>query len=317
MRASGSSADLRECLVLVNQLMATFKADLAPFVAGTLPTLTRQTAAALAPLADANGTARGILGLTGEGLDALALDGSSAAAAAAAGVDANNTEEVREARELEKMYMSHVHGVATNGLASVLAASSPPALPATRDVVLASLARWASSHPSATSRKMSLQALTKFAQAWIPTPAEMAAGTPPEGVSGFRRFAAETIAGECCVRAVLRGDLDPRDAACAAAINEAVNFQRALLERCGQEFEVHLKENLLAPMGIDAAGGRVRASRDFHLADGAERRESVFGGVSTCRRRQVSGVGKAAVRQVVGKRGLKRYESTPGGPTRR
>ena len=64
-------------------------------------------------------------------------------------------------------------------------------------------------------------------------------------------------------------------------------------------------------------GGRVRASRDFHLADGAERRESVFGGVSTCRRRQVSGVGKAAVRQVVGKRGLKRYESTPGGPTRR
>ena len=255
MRASGSSADLRECLVLVNQLMATFKADLAPFVAGTLPTLTRQTAAALAPLAGANGTARGILGLTGEGLDALALDGSSAAAAAAAGVDANNTEEVREARELEKMYMSHVHGVATNGLASVLAASSPPALPATRDVVLASLARWASSHPSATSRKMSLQALTKFAQAWIPTPAEMAAGTPPEGVSGFRRFAAETIAGECCVRAVLRGDLDPRDAACAAAINEAVNFQRALLERCGQEFEVHLKENLLAPMGIDAAGG--------------------------------------------------------------
>ena len=285
MRASGSSADLRECLILVNQLMATFKADLAPFVAGTLPALTRQTAAALAPLADANGAARGILGLTGEGLDALAVDGTSAAAAAAAaaaGVDANNTEEVREARELEKMYMSHVHGVATNGLASVLAASSPPALPATRDVVLASLARWASSHPSATSRKMSLQALTKFAQAWIPTPAEMAAGAPPEGVPGFRRFAAETIAGECCVRAVLRGDLDPRDAACAAAINEAVNFQRALLERCGREFEVHLKENLLAPMGIDAAGGEAYVRAVTSTSQTAQRDARAF--LAECQR---------------------------------
>ena len=102
MRASGSSADLRECLVLVNQLMATFKADLAPFVAGTPPTLTRQTAAALAPLADANGTARGI---------PLALDGSSAAAAAAAGVDANNTEEApRGSRTGEDVHVARARG---------------------------------------------------------------------------------------------------------------------------------------------------------------------------------------------------------------
>ena len=179
--------------------------------------------------------------------------------------------------------MSHVHGVATNGLASVLAASSPPALPATRDVVLASLARWASSHPSATSRKMSLQALTKFAQAWIPTPAEMAAGTPPEGVSGFRRFAAETIAGECCVRAVLRGDLDPRDAACAAAINEAVNFQRALLERCGQEFEVHLEgKPPWRPWASTPRGDAYVRAVSFRTAQTAQRDARAF--LAECQR---------------------------------
>ena len=50
---------------------------------------------------------------------------------------------------------------------------------------------------------------------------------------GFRRFAVETVAAECCVRSALRGDLDPRDAAGAAAVAEGVTFQRLLLERCG------------------------------------------------------------------------------------
>jgi hypothetical protein len=138
-----------------------------------------------------------------------------------------------------------------------------------------------SSHFSAGIRKMALQALTTFAKLWVPT-AEQAAAGVPEPVPGFRRFAAETVAAECCVRAVLRGDLvwgvyspfvfkfqrraccvcvcvcdarinegvhgvkmspyylDPRDAGCAAAVAEAVNFQRVMLERCGDDFARHL-----------------------------------------------------------------------------
>ena len=41
---------------------------------------------------------------------------------------------------------------------------------------------------------------------------------------------------EACVDAVMRGDLDPRDAGCAAAVAECVNFLRVLLERLGDEF---------------------------------------------------------------------------------
>jgi hypothetical protein len=78
-------------LVLINQLMATFKADLAPFLAAVLPPMTRQVAEALAPFAGVNGC---VLGLKVDGVGVGA--GVEAGAAAAA---AENTEEAREARE--------------------------------------------------------------------------------------------------------------------------------------------------------------------------------------------------------------------------
>lgn len=225
--------DLRECLVLVNQLMATFKADLAPFMAAVLPRVTRQVGQALAPFA-------GFLGLKG-----------TAGVEPAGGVAAaDNTEEAREARELEKSFVAHVYRIGVDGLSPVLAAADPPELPATRDAVLASLVRCASAHSSAGIRKMALQALTKFASLWVPTAEQTAAGVA-EPVPGFRRFAAETVAAECCARAVLRGDFDLRDAGCAAAVAEAVTFQRLMLERCGDDFARHLAGAVLAPLGLD------------------------------------------------------------------
>ena len=47
----------------------------------------------------------------------------------------------------------------------------------------------------------------------------------------------------------MRGDLDPRDAGCAAAVAECVNFLRVLLERLGDEFGDHLRVNLLGGRG--------------------------------------------------------------------
>ena len=55
LRTGAGANDLRECLVLINQLMATFKADLAPFMAAVLPPVTRQVAEALAPFAGVGG----------------------------------------------------------------------------------------------------------------------------------------------------------------------------------------------------------------------------------------------------------------------
>ena len=135
-----------------------------------------------------------------------------------------------------------------------------------RECFLETLASAASNHPSAMSRKSALQALIRFATCWIPTREDVLNnGADPEGpVPGFRNFAAQRVAKvslfnsrmgnlydvvfcsqEACVDAVMRGDLDPRDAGCAAAVAECVNFLRVLLERLGDEFGDHLRVNLL------------------------------------------------------------------------
>ena len=140
-------------------------------------------------------------------------------------------------------------GVAANNLASVLVADS-----GLRECFLETLASAASNHPSAMSRKSALQALIRFATCWIPTREEVLNnGADPEGpVPGFRNFAAQRVAKEACVDAVMRGDLDPRDAGCAAAVAECVNFLRVLLERLGDEFGDHLRVNLLGgAWGLD------------------------------------------------------------------
>ena len=159
-------------------------------------------------------------------------------------------------------------GVAANNLASVLVADA-----GLRECFLETLASAASNHPSAMSRKSALQALIRFATCWIPTREDVLNnGADPEGpVPGFRNFAAQRVAKvslfnyrmgnlydvvfcsqEACVDAVMRGDLDPRDAGCAAAVAECVNFLRVLLERLGDEFGDHLRVNLLGgTWGLD------------------------------------------------------------------
>ena len=247
LRTEATPGDLRECLVLINQLMATFKTDLGPFLAEVLPVMIRQVAAALAPFAGADGPVLGVKVAGGGGAGGTTGGPARPELTHLGGTD--NTEEAREARELEKTFILHVTRVAVDGLAGVLAADG-----VTRDAVLATLTAVASAHPSAGVRKSALQALTKLADHWLPTAEQTAAGMA-EPVPGFRAFAAETVAGECCALAVLRGDVDLRDAACAAVVAEAVTFQRLMLERCGDDFARHLVGAVLAPLGLDAAVG--------------------------------------------------------------
>ena len=257
---SPSASKLRECLVLINQLMASFKESLAPFLATQLPPLVTQIAGALAPFAAPGGGVNGVCGLFLDGARRVNPrlvpndDGGSGGANAAGGAvvgAAGNTEEAREARDLEKIFVAHAHGVAANNLAGVLVAD-----PRLRECFLETLAAAASAHPSAMSRKSALQALIRVAQCWLPTAEVVASGGATragEGpVPGFAAFAVSRVAKEACVDAVMRGDLDPRDAGCAAAVAETVNFTRVMLERLGDEFANHLRVNLLgAAWGLD------------------------------------------------------------------
>jgi exportin-T len=260
VRASGSASDLKECFVLCNQLCATFKSELAPFAETVTETLLAQTARALAPFASPDGHTHGVLGIFARVTDvpdALARADAAVAARAmaragaaadadAADAAARNTEESREARELEATLVAHLHALGANGLWGAFEAPSS----SVRETALATLAAWAAAHPSAVSRKAALQALHKIAQAWFPD--DSRAGGVGERVPGFCQFASDVIVRECCVVAVLRGDLDVRDAAGAAAVGEAVAFQRFALERLGPAFAAQLRDGLLvAQLGLD------------------------------------------------------------------
>jgi len=74
--------------------------------------------------------------------------GVGGAGAGAANGRTDNTEEAREARELEKMFMTTLLGLGSHGLLPVLALNDPAELRATRDAVLATLVATASMHPS-------------------------------------------------------------------------------------------------------------------------------------------------------------------------
>ena len=264
--ASGAAQDLCEATTLTNQLFAAFKRDARPLAEATVWATFVKTARALAPFAPSpsnppsrGGGVGGVLGLTnpnaggggGDARDFWPASFPNAGAAIANGT-AENAEEAREARELERALAAHCLSLASNDLCEVFAADAR-----SRDVVLATMVRWASAHESAGIRKTALQVLTKLAKAWLPVEEGGPGGAAfsaaaPEAVPGFRAFARDVIVRECCVRAVLRGDLDLRDAGAAGAAQEAMAFLRLALERGGASFADAFRTHC-APLGLDAA----------------------------------------------------------------
>tara|TARA_B100000767_G_scaffold266510_1_gene283982 strand:- start:2351 stop:3394 length:1044 start_codon:yes stop_codon:yes gene_type:complete len=126
MRHGASAVELRECLVLINQLMASFKEQLAPFMAAQLPAICSQIAVALTPFAAPGGGVNGVCGLYLDGAHRVnpAFGGNQGqgGGGVSGGVNVNvnvdaaalkagsNTEEAREARDLEKLFVAHAHG---------------------------------------------------------------------------------------------------------------------------------------------------------------------------------------------------------------
>lgn len=214
LRRDADALELRETLVLFNQLLATYKAELAPFVVQVLPNVADQVFRTITTaLAQASEQAMG-------------------------GNVAKNTETIRESEELERTWLTTAAALGANGLLTPTFTGHPNAeiTSALREQLITHLLRTASSHGSVSARKVALQALKSFIEEWLGDDRPNEPTGAPEGASktftikygprddllpGFASFVFDRVCVECCVVPALRGDLDLADAASVAVLNES------------------------------------------------------------------------------------------------
>ena len=208
LRRDADMIELKDTLALFNQLASTYKATLAPFVVEVLPGLSAQVFAALA--------------------NAF----SQASAQSASGDIAKNTEMMREADELERMWLLTTTALGLNELIAPTFTGHAHLETTTqlREQMFSHLVRAASSHGVVSARKVALQALRRFIEEWVP-PAE----TTSEAVAGFTKFVVERVCPECCLIPPARGDLDLSDAVSVSALNESFAILSIVAERRSSE----------------------------------------------------------------------------------
>ena len=204
LRRDAGAAELRETLVLFNQLLSTYKTMLAPFVVDILPSLTSQVFSSVA---------------------------REYAQASVQGEIAVNTESVREASDLERMWLSTTSALGANGLLTlVFAGDNLQASTELRESMINRLMDAATTHSMVSVRKVALQSLKSFVEAWTADSSPEAPLTdttaPVRGphqdiVPGFTHFVIERICAECCIVPPLRGDLNLADAVSVTVLNES------------------------------------------------------------------------------------------------
>jgi exportin-T len=206
LRRDAGAVELRETLVLFNQLLATYKTMLAPFVVDILPSLTSQVFSTVArEYAQASATAKGEIAL--------------------------NTESVREASDLERTWLTTTSALGSNGLLTlVFAGDNLQASTELRESMINRLMDAATSHSMVSVRKVALQSLKSFVEAWTADSSPEAPLTdttaPVRGprqdiVPGFTQFVIERVCAECCIVPPLRGDLNLADAVSVTVLNES------------------------------------------------------------------------------------------------
>ena len=209
LRQNADAAELRDTLVLFNQLTATYKTDLAPLVVQILPSLADQIFSTI----------------SGAYTQASALS---------LGADvAKNTETVREADELERMWLTTAAALGTSGLLTPTFTGRPNAevTARLREQILTHLLRSASTHPAVNARKVAMQALKSFVEEWLSDERASVEQTASKNVAvktgprdeilpGFTEFVVDAVCVDCCVVPPLRGDLNLADAAAIAVLNE-------------------------------------------------------------------------------------------------
>ncbi|GBG87187.1 hypothetical protein CBR_g44922 [Chara braunii] len=142
---------------------------------------------------------------------------------------AANTEEVRERRELQRIYFTFLQSITANDLSSVFI--TPQNSGCLNDVV-SSLLQGACDHAEVPVRKICVQALIRLASEWC---------EQPEKVPGFRRFIIEKFVTECCLYSTLRNTFDLRDANTVSLLGEIAVALKTVYLKCGDEFLVHMR----------------------------------------------------------------------------
>ena len=226
LRHDAGTAELRETLVLFNQLIVTYQKLLAPLVIEVLPGLTTQvfeTTAQAYRQAEAQS----------QGTDVLL-----------------NTEVCREAGELERTWLTTAAALGTNHLVSeVFTGVNLDRTAQLREQTLIRLVEATTTHTMVSARKVAIQALRAFVDAWLAnsnlTPGVSADVSVPQQdvVPGFTQFVLERICTDCCIVPIMRGDLNLSDAVSVTVLNEsnailsiAFARQRAALEAVMSQF---------------------------------------------------------------------------------
>ncbi|KAG9141005.1 hypothetical protein Leryth_012587 [Lithospermum erythrorhizon] len=140
------------------------------------------------------------------------------------------TEEIRELEELQRLFFTFLHVIATHGLSSVfLSPSSRGYLEPTMQLLLYT----SCNHKEITVRKACVQIFIRLIKDWCTRP------NGEETVPGFQNFVIEAFAMNCCLYSVLDKSFEFRDANTLVLFGEIVLAQRTMYEKFGNDFLMH------------------------------------------------------------------------------
>ncbi|XP_051115538.1 exportin-T isoform X2 [Andrographis paniculata] len=140
------------------------------------------------------------------------------------------TEEIRELRELQKMFFTFLHVIATHDLSSIFIL--PKAYPYL-EMMISLLSYTCCNHKDIVVRKACVQIIVRLIKDWCGDPYR------EEKVPGFPRFIIEAFAPNCCLYSVLDKSFDFRDANTMALFGEIVIAQKVMYEKFGNVFFLH------------------------------------------------------------------------------
>ncbi|CAG9460416.1 unnamed protein product [Pedinophyceae sp. YPF-701] len=151
-----------------------------------------------------------------------------------------SSEEQRLLGEVQRAYYTLLLGIVNNSQAGALSQIDPSATQA----CLEALFTGSSQHVDPTMRKPCLQALVALASDWAEQP------SPP---AGLQELILERIARDACLRGLLSGTLDPRDAGVFALTVEAASALRMVHAMAAEQLQALVSRDGVALMGQDGA----------------------------------------------------------------
>jgi len=274
----GQQADpsvIKQFLLLVNQLCATFKREVAGMLDEVFLPVMNGIFVLLRPT-DAGGDPAQSVDLASWSSSRQGGNSSCVPPVLLVNetnsIDANgkqlaNTEEVRELRELQRGYFTHLHTIFTNSLSSVLLTE--------RNIlavqpIFASLVVAGSSAKDMSTRRLCLQICNHALHDWMDVALDRVGSIPntgeqdavagrehsqallkhrPELVQWLRQFMVEEVVPTCCVRAPLDEAFDLADAKTDTLLGEIAHTLVVVYKLCGAEALNHLGNCVLPPLG--------------------------------------------------------------------